>query len=289
MNDFLSKVLNDYIEKVNSSLDQRISAWDCSIADREVRDSIGGLMARQVTLATNFAANPGIWNPHVAPIFLRCMADVYITFCWIIKDTQARCRQFIEYGLGQEKLAIEKYKEQVLKEDGDIGTEVREFIEIREKMLEVERHSFLVPVNLGSWSEMSTRTMAQEVGEERFYDYVFVQFSSSIHSTWQHIWRFNLLPCTNPLHGCHRVPVNPILPPDLQQLMNAAKYLCKVFRKFDCEMLKLNNLKHSYSTYDFLDNEFVKYGKENRTGEQRKKGRIRHRRTKGRNSLKRKK
>lgn len=268
MNDFLSEVLNNYIDKVNSSLDERISAWNCSIADREIRDVIGGLMARQVSLATNFAANPGIWNIDVAPIFLRCMADVYITFCWIIKDTQVGCRRFIEYGLGQQKLALEKYKEQVLKEEGDVGTEIREFIETREKMLEMEKNRFLVPVNLGSWSEMSTREMAQEVGEERFYDYVFVQFSSSIHSTWQHIWRFNLCPCTNPLHGGHRVPINLSLPPDLQQLMNAAKYLCKVFKKFDGVMLKLNDTEHSYSTYDFLNNEITKYLKEKNLDEE---------------------
>ena len=219
-------------------------------------------MARQVSLATNFAANPGIWNNHVAPILLRCMADVYITFCWIIKDAQVRCRQFIEYGLGREKLAIEKYKEQVLKEEGKVNPDIRKFIETREKMLELERHSFLIPVNLGSWSEMNMRTMAQEVAEEKFYDYVFVQFSSAIHSTWQHIWRFNLLTCTNLLHGGHRVPINPSLPPDLQQLMNAANYLCKVFKKFDCAMLKLNDTEHSYSTYDFLNNELTKYLKE---------------------------
>jgi hypothetical protein len=258
-NDLLAAILNDYIDGVNSALHERIFAWDCSIADREVRDSIGGLMARQTSLATNFAANPGVWNAHVAPIFLRCMADVYITFCWIITDPQVRCRQFIEYGLGQEKLAIEKYKEQVLK-DGNVEPGIREFVETREKMLDMEKHRFLVPVNLGSWSEMSTRAMAQEIGEEHFYNYVFVQFSSSVHSTWQHIWRFNLRQCTNPLHGYHRVPANPHLPPDLQQLMNAANYLCKVFHKFDCVMLKSDDTDYSYSTHDFLERQFIEFG-----------------------------
>lgn len=205
------------------------------------------------------------------------MADVYITFCWIVKDAEVRCRQFIEYGLGREKLAIEKYKEQILKEKGDVSADIRKFIELREKTLEGERHSFIIPVNIGSWSEMDTRKMAKEVGEEQFYDYVFVQFSSAVHSTWQHIWRLNFLPCINPLHGGHRVPANRRMPLDLTQAVIAANYLCKIFKKFDCVMLKLNDTKYSYSTYDFLNNALKKYGKNDRSGKKRKKGHIRHR------------
>ena len=76
---------------------------------KEVNEVVGGLLSRQLSLATTLAKSLQVPNMHVLPIVLRCMADVYITFCWIVKDVKPRSRQFIEYGLGQEKLAIEKY------------------------------------------------------------------------------------------------------------------------------------------------------------------------------------
>ncbi len=51
---------------------------------------------------------------------------------------------------------------------------------------------------------------------------------------WQHVSRYNLITCTNPLHGYHQVPIDPPtnwIEPDF--LYRAAKYVQKSFDLFD--------------------------------------------------------
>jgi len=255
---FLSKTVKEYIRAVHSAFDARIDKWDIDVFDKEANEVVGGLLARQVSLATTVAQSPASWNMHLLPVVLRCMADVYITFCWIAKDVKQRSRQFIEYGLGQEKLAIEKHRE-AWGSESDPDPDVVESIRIREELLDAERYRFLLPVNLGSWSEMSIRDMAIEVGEKQFYDLVFTQFSACLHSTWQHIWRMNLHPCANPLHMGHRVPWDPNLPPEPEMFTNSAKYLCKTFAKFDSTFLSKDTPGDPYECYDLIWNRFADY------------------------------
>jgi hypothetical protein len=256
---FLIRTIDDYLRVAQHSFDQRIESWKIDIFEKDANEVIGGLLARQLSLALNVAMNPPAWNMHILPILLRCMADVYITFCWIVKEVKPRSRQFIEYGLGQEKLAIEKYRELLTKETEPDPNAIA-LVEARERMLDSERYRFLIPVNLGAWSEMDMRKMAIEVGEKPFYDLVFTQFSASVHSTWPHIWKINLRACNNPLHMGHRVPFVPNLPPDPHLFVNSAKYLCKTFAKFDTSILgKKKAGKNPYRAYDLLIKRFSDY------------------------------
>lgn len=254
--DFLFGLISDYIKTARKSFQKRIDSWQIDIFEKETNEVIGGLLARQLSLATNIAKCPECWNVHIIPVVLRCMADVYITFCWISKDLKVRSRQFIEYGLGQEKLAIEKYRD-ALGEDPD--PDAIKHVEDREHMLNRECGSYLIPVNLGAWSEMNMRDMAIEVGEKKFYDFVFTQFSAAVHSTWQHVWRINLYPCSNPLHMGHRIPIDTEFPPDLQLFTNSANYLCKTFSHFDAKILGLDSDTDAYECYDLLCERFDKY------------------------------
>lgn len=254
--EFAPGAIKEFLESANSSFEQRLNAWRIDVFDKETNEVIGGLMARQLSLASSLAESPISWNVHILPVVLRCMADVYITFCWILKDRKPRSHQFIEYGLGQEKLAIEKYKE-ALSEELVPDPDALEHVRIREEMLEAERASYLIPVNLGSWSEMKIRDMAIEVGEKKFYDLVFAQFSSAVHSTWQHIWRWNLKPCSNPLHMGHRTPFDPQLSISPELYSVAVKYLCKTFAKFDREVLGRDTDNDAYRCYEVFCDRFA--------------------------------
>jgi hypothetical protein len=260
------QAIDQYIDDVRRAFQNRIGEWHVDICDKEVNEVVGGLLARQLSLATSIAKSPPMWNMHVLPVVLRCMADVYITFCWIVKDIKPRSRQFVEYGLGQEKLAIEKYRENLPKESAR-DPKIVAFLELREKQLDAERYRFLIPVNIGSWNETSIRDMAIEVGEKHFYDMVFVQFSAPVHSTWQHIWRWNLVNCTNPLHLNHRVPWDPDLPVDLDLFLNSAKYLCKTLAKFDTDVLGSKAHNDAYNCLHSLQKRFAAHFKSEDTKE----------------------
>jgi len=77
------------------------------LRERDVHEVVWALLARQVTLASQLAECPQIWTGHIAPLVLRSMADVYVNLAWVLKDPPDRCKKFIHYGLGQEKLQLE--------------------------------------------------------------------------------------------------------------------------------------------------------------------------------------
>ena len=227
----LIKIMQNYCEFVLSTLDERWNKLPIELSDSEGFEVIGGLMARQATLTIQLAENPGIWNGHIAPLILRSMTDAHITLAWILSgDFQERSKQYILYGLGQEKKLIEHLKNEADTDDS--------FIELKEKWLESQRYPFLTEVNLGSWSGTNTRKMAQEADCETLYKFAYEPFSSVAHNMWQHISLYNLKECQNPLHKFHRVPTIAKVPLDEDYVFRSAKYLSKAFKVVD-EKFKL--------------------------------------------------
>ena len=159
------------------------------------------------------------------------MADAYISLAWVLKDPLERSRKFVLYGLGQAKLQLEHRKAQI--DDREPTSEEKMMIEASEAWINSQRFTFLTEVNVGSWSGISTRQMAEEADCIDFYNYVYTPFSSCTHSMWHHISRYNLRQCANPLHQYHQVPEDPEFSMDPYNLYLSAKYLQKTFSAFD--------------------------------------------------------
>jgi len=229
--DEIQRLVESFTGRAREELEDRLKKWPTDLANRDVHEVIGALLARQVTLAVQLAECPPIWNGHVAPLNLRAMADVYITLAWLLKEPSDRCKKFIHYGLGQEKLHLEHRRAEMEGREPREGE--REYCQAIEAWINAQRATFLTDVNLGSWSGMSTRAMAEEAECLDFYNYVYVPFSSCSHSMWQHVARYNLKDCRNPLHRFHWVPALREAPLDPDYLYLAAKYLQKTFATFD--------------------------------------------------------
>src|SRR2546423_11640354 len=95
-------ILRNYVQMLEVELSERWKGWSLDLSCREMYEVIGALLARQLTLAVEFAMSPSIWNMHIAPLILRSMADNYINLAWIFQEPLDRSRKFIIYGLGQE-------------------------------------------------------------------------------------------------------------------------------------------------------------------------------------------
>jgi Family of unknown function (DUF5677) len=227
----LLQTIKEFVDHTREELKQRWKRWPVDLAKSEIHEAVGALLARQVTLATQLALSPSIWNGHIAPLLLRAMADVYITLAWILKTPDERARKFILYGLGQEKLQLEHRKTQIA--DRKPTPEEQLMIDASEAWINAQRFTFLTEVNLGSWSGLPTREMADQAGCLDFYSYVYMPFSACAHSMWHHIARYNLIQCSNPLHQYHWVPQDRELGIDPDYLYLAAKYLQKAFATFD--------------------------------------------------------
>lgn len=226
--EFLHNLAIAYAQRLSQDLKIRLANWPTDFTIAEVHEVIGALLARQVTLGTQIAENPQLWNGHIAPLILRAMADVYINVAWLLNDPTTRCRDFILYGLGQAKLAVERRKEE------PESPENTKIIEQTEAWIDSQRATFLLDVNTGSWSGTTTRQMAEEAGCIDFYNWVYTPFSGCTHSMWQHVALYNLRQCSNPLHRNHRVPdVESRFDIDPNYLYLAAKYSQKLFNLFD--------------------------------------------------------
>lgn len=239
--------MDEYIEIINRSLNERWVKIPLELFESEVYEVIGGLLARQATLSIQLAENPNIWNPHIAPIILRSMIDAHITLAWILKDDfKTKAKQFIKYGLGQEKKLIEHFK---IKNEIEKDSDFQDIIDFKEQWLESQKYPFLTEVNLGNWAGTNTRQMATDIGEEDLYKFSFEPFSAIAHNMWQHIEMFNLKKCKNPLHKYHRIPLISETPLSEDYVFRSAKYLSMSFEVLDKKFgLKIEtpNLKNWY-------------------------------------------
>ena len=224
------QAIHKFVEHLAAQVHARWDVWAHGHEKRHIHEVVGGLLARQATLASELASNPSIWNAHSAPLFLRSMVENCITIAWILKAPEERTKLFIAYGLGQENLLLEQAKAGLRERGADPDRDPA--IETWEQWLNGQRYTFLTEVNIGGWGP-NLREMAEEVGLIHLHRQDYAQWSSTTHSMWHHIVRFNIQYCTNPLHGYHRVPTIPHLASAPELLQRAAEYVDVAIRSFD--------------------------------------------------------
>ena len=209
--DQVRKALAKYEHAVRLDVQARWDSWELDLSKNEFHEVIAALLARQASMAVYFARSPESWTPIVGPILMRTMTDTYITLAWILKDPMDRSRKFIHYGLGQEKLQVEHMRaaEKAAGRDPD----EHEGIRFSEMWVDSQQYRFLTEVNVGSWSEKTTRQMASEADCLDLHRHAYVPESSVAHSMWNSVGRVNLRMCANPLHRYHKVPLVPRFSP----------------------------------------------------------------------------
>lgn len=235
-------------------LQNRWDAWSYDLDKEVVHDVVGSLMARQVSLFGEMAENPAIWNDHIAPLILRAMVEAYITVVWIMKDPEDRARKYVLYGLGQEKLLMEHEKKELKERGKDPAKD--ELIKLRESWINMQQYTFLTDVNLGSWSGISVRKMAEEIGALKLNNLVYQRMSATVHSMWHHVGKYNTSGCTNPLHRYHKVPIDPDIRGKLHFFQEATYYLDTTFKAFDKEFGIVVNGTSTWDTLECLYESF---------------------------------
>ena len=226
--------IDGFSENVSMGFEARWGQIKPDLFKKHIHEVVGGLLARQATLTIELARAPMSWNPNVAPLILRAMVDVLITFAWILEDTEDRTKKYLDYGLGQEKLFIEFLEEELRDNpEPDEVERLTEFLEYKRMWLNSQLAEWATIVNVGSWSGISTRDMAKEIDRDSLYKFAYVPYSGAAHSMWQHISVHNIAPCRNPLHNGHLVPKIIEYPISPFFIYSAAKYLSQAYEIFD--------------------------------------------------------
>ena len=117
----------------------------------------------------------------------------------------------------------------------------------------------MTEVNVGSWSGISARQMAEQAGCLEIYRYAYAPFSAATHSMWQHVARYNLVHCESPLHRHHRIPWICPVAPDLDYLYRGAKYVEETFSRFEAAFCLQ---APECTAFDFLEAELVNVANE---------------------------
>jgi uncharacterized protein DUF5677 len=226
----LVKFSIDYEKYAWELVDEIWSKLPIDIYADECFSVLGALLARQCNFATTLASNYFLWDFRTGPLFLRAMTDAYIAAAWILKDPTDRARKFILYGLGQEKLRIEHFKSILHKHEPDDRRVFEKVIEGRERWLDNQHFSFLQHVDVGSWSGISTREMAEQAGCINLYNFAYTPWSFVAHGTWNHIASYDAVPSREPLHKYIWQPFNGDFGRHPDIIVNGTKYFDKLCR-----------------------------------------------------------
>jgi len=220
----------DYLTRSFNDLWNKVSPEPTAL---EAYSVIGALLSRQVTLSSQLARSPAVWNGHSAPLFLRAQVDLHITVAWILCDLVDRAKKYVLNGLGEEKLIIEQFKNAIEENPNEPNREMMEkMIEMKSEWVSSQRNEWMVEVNLGHWAQLNTHSLSKEADCEKLYKFAYKPFSQAAHSMWPHVSVYNSKHCKNPLHRYHLIPDLFDAPMDVDYLYRSCKYVHRTYESF---------------------------------------------------------
>jgi hypothetical protein len=161
-----------------------------------------GLFSRCARLFILMSEDVNLWARDTGGIFLRCLADSSITFCYLAKAGSAEDFEcFKSYGEGQEKLLMLHLQDNY---PNEVSLEGRSAPVISDELGSFNAE--LIHIELGSWSKQDTRKLAHKAGLEHLYRLIYAPASSDLHGTWMSLKHSSLTYCAEPLHRFHRLP-----------------------------------------------------------------------------------
>lgn len=202
----LASITADYDTRLKAELSEAWSRCALDLAVPLPGEVQAALIARQARFAVALVTEPNLWAYDIGRIILRCMVDTHITLAWLIKKGRTdHYERYVEYGLGQEKLLMEHLNTR-LDESSPKASDLKRQIEGMGQWINSQLATWLLPVNVGSWTDKSVRDLAQEADCKDIYALAYAPYSTVVHGSWNAVAKLNLSLCVNPLHKLHRVP-----------------------------------------------------------------------------------
>jgi hypothetical protein len=169
---------------------------------------IGGLLARQVRYVRHLLITPRLLLDELGQPLLRSMVESAMTLAWLVRKGQAEdYARFVEFGLGQEKLALEHLRADVSESCAYLAGRRKSELSARSEWLESQRFSALLSVDVSTgWTQMSLRELAEQAGVLDLHNRIYGPTSAQVHGSWNAVGRTALRYCLNPLHRLHMVP-----------------------------------------------------------------------------------
>ena len=196
--------LDGHRQEVGEVVEQRFREGKIDIFKSRWREVAECLLGRITSLYMTMTEGPVLWTGTSAPLILRPMIEIVINMAYIAKDPVPRSMAYIEYGLGTAKAMAAKYETvEIQAQDEGLKGLLKGAVQTEKEFIEAEKAIWAVDVNMGDWDGSNVRKRAQETEYDQLYEYTWNSFSACVHSTWQHVGRYNGTRCKNPLHRGH--------------------------------------------------------------------------------------
>lgn len=227
----LFESINEYFNDIQKEVIDRWNMWEISMENKQLFEVIGGLLARQVAITTYFLQSSTNWNSDFAPIILRVLSENYLTTSFILhSDSLEKAKKYVDYGLGREKLHLEKLKQDA-KSQGKFE-EMESVFKDSEEYWSQFKYTHFQDINLALWTNKNMREICEELDEKDFYNLVD-PMNDAVHGTFNHLIKYNLKQSDNPLHQSVLVPAIEMPKPNIEFAERAAILLDKTFEKVD--------------------------------------------------------
>lgn len=208
--DSIQEALNHFQSQADTLLDRvmtRATAVDPDLYSPDRYEVLAGIMVRSVRSLVAASRTPLLWSAEHGFPLLRQVCEALIVLRWLLsRDDPALYTRFKSYGRGRLKL-LKLHVEQYLDSLDDPPPELRQYRDFLDAEVNQDVWEEWQEISLDStFSGLSAYKMAQEVGMESEYNFVFAPASAATHGEWSSLDRYALERCLNPLHRWHRVP-----------------------------------------------------------------------------------
>jgi hypothetical protein len=166
-----------------------------------------GITARVLRLVRISAGNPILWTGEYGSHVLRSVVEGRIVLKWLEhKSDSSLYTKFKQYGRGRLKL-LKLHVEEYLDSLSDPPEPLRKFAEDLDAEVNADTWEEFQEISVDkTFSSVTIRQMAIDVGLKREYDFAYAPASGEAHGDWIALDRSALVRCRNPLHMWHRIP-----------------------------------------------------------------------------------
>ncbi len=225
------------VKDLQSTIQSQLDSQTVEIYDFH-RDALyNGLFLRVFRYTVDFLLNPSLWAIDTSKILIRCTLESYIYLKYLTKNPESH-KEFIKYGIGQEKLVKAKLAE-ALDMTEDIPEDTLNYIN---SPTDDEIWDELVSIKIKNYDNI--RELFEELGEKALYDFKYQPYSVYVHGHWYALKTCYLKRCKNPLHRYHMIGDIQLPPYDLYSLTEMLRVFEMTYEIW-CDYYKLDHLADS--------------------------------------------
>lgn len=212
-----------------------------------------GTMTRAIRMANLFATRDEHWQRDLGAIILRALADTVILFRWLVTEANDDdIDNFVEWSRGKEKLLMLHLQDSY---PGQLDLDARTSARVSDSIgggLQPES----LEIDVGNWTNLSTRDMAFKTGLEKIYRMIYATASDDVHGAWSSLSRSCLAHCGEPLHGAHRIPalynrpMHPVFFAALNELVSSLLVTARDGLKLKAPTIEMPDVRTHFSSID---------------------------------------